>query len=215
MNHDRIQMPNEEEASDITGRYDAAHLAAEKAVVPFTRYNFFFCSVSEKGWTKPLMQPLCARGVFVKQFYSAWAFKPVTQNISLCVSPASAALLPRCKDFTPLLMTHPNTQIHFPNFSPPFSSSTWEHFDKTSPSAWHTYKRSDRSPQDAGWWQTTRQTLEEKRLTKWVCFSLAAWRQFVEILRKEAIVSQIITSDSFVWTNSKGELLWWVLLKTK
>lgn len=29
MNHDRIQMPNEEEASDITGRYDAVHLAAE------------------------------------------------------------------------------------------------------------------------------------------------------------------------------------------
>lgn len=44
-------MANEEEASDITGIYDAVHLAAEKAVVLLlvTGTIFFFCSVSEKG----------------------------------------------------------------------------------------------------------------------------------------------------------------------
>lgn len=37
MSHDRIQRPSEEEALDITGRYDAALLAAEKAVLSFVR----------------------------------------------------------------------------------------------------------------------------------------------------------------------------------
>lgn len=50
---DLIQMPNKEEASDITSRYDAVHLAAEKAVVLFTSYNFSFVQHLKKFELNP------------------------------------------------------------------------------------------------------------------------------------------------------------------